>query len=142
MVADRPLLGFGWQRANDRIDPYFRLDPNIPLTGANAGFHNLYLEYGVSLGLVGLAIWLLGGVLAIHSALSGRAPPSVRPWQIGLKAVLVAWVVVGLSTPLSYLFSTVLLWTWAGVASVRAQPWGGAITWSRSQGNPRSTSFG
>ena len=142
MIADRPLLGFGWQRANDRLEPYFRLDPDIPLIGAQAGLHNVYLEYGVSLGLLGFAIWLLGGALAVRSALAGRAPPSVRPWQIGLKAVLVAWVIVGLSTPLSYLFSTVLLWTWAGVASVRAQPEGGATTSSRSHGNPRSTSFG
>jgi O-antigen ligase len=141
MVAARPLLGFGWQRADEEMEPYFRLDPDRPLIGANAGFHNLYLEYGVSLGLVGLAVWLLGGALAVRSAFVGRAPPSVRPWQVGLKAVLVAWIIVGLSTPLAYLFSTVLLWTWAGVASVRPQP-EGATTWRWSPGNPPRTSSG
>ena len=140
MIAARPLVGFGWDRADDRLDPYFRLDPDIPLIGARAGFHNLYLEYGVSLGLVGLAIWLLGGALAIRGAFAGRAPPSVRPWQVGLKALVVSWVVVGLTSPSSYIFTTVMLWTWAGVASVRVQR-GGATTWSRRQGNPRSTSF-
>jgi O-antigen ligase len=140
MLADRPILGFGWARADDNIEPYFRQDPDIPLVGLNAGFHNLYLEYGVSLGLVGLGIWLVGGALAIHSAFAGRAPPSVRPWQIGLKAVLVAWLLVGLASPTKYSFITTVLWTWAGVASVRAQPAGGATTWSRSHGNPRSTS--
>lgn len=141
MIADRPLLGVGWARADDRLEPYFRMDPNIPLTGLNAGFHNLYLEYGVSLGLAGLAIWLLGGALAIRTAFAGRAPPTVRPWQIGLKAILVSWVVVGLASPTNYIFITVLLWTVAGVASVRAQPERGATTWSRSHGKPRSASF-
>ena len=142
MIADRPLLGFGWGRADDSLEPYVRAHPDIPITGLNAGFHNLYLEYAVSLGLAGLAIWLLGGVLAIRSAFSDRAPPDVRPWQVGLKAVLVSWVVVALATPTNYIFITVLLWTWAGVASVRPQPERGATTWSRLHGNPRRTSLG
>ena len=142
MVAARPFLGFGWETADGHLESYFRLDPDIPLSGARAGFHNVYLQYGVSLGLVGLAIWLLGGALAVRAAFAGRAPPSVRPWQVGLKAVLVSWIIVGLSTPLAYLFSTILLWTWAGVASARPQPAGGATTSSRSHGNPRSASLG
>jgi putative inorganic carbon (HCO3(-)) transporter len=144
MVADRPLFGVGWDRANDRIDSYFRLDPDIPLIGAQAGFHNLYLQYGVSLGLLGLAVWLLGGALAVREAFRGRAPPDVRPWQVGLKAIIVAWVIVGLTSPSSYIFSVFVVWTWAGVASVRteAQRDGGATTWSRSQGKSRSTAFG
>ena len=141
MIADRPLLGVGWARADERLEPYFRLDPNIPLTGLNAGFHNLYLEYGVSLGLVGLAIWLVGGALALRTAFAGRAPPTVRPWQIGLKAILVSWAVVGLASPTNYIFITVLLWTVAGVASVRPQGERGATTWSRPQGKPRSASL-
>jgi O-antigen ligase len=140
MLADRPLLGFGWARGDDEIEPYFRQDPNIPLVGLNAGFHNLYLEYGVSLGVLGLGIWLLGAGLAVRSAFAGRAPPSLRPWQIGLKAIVVAWVAVGLTSPTKYIFITTLLWTWAGVASARPQP-EGATTWSRFQGKPRSTSF-
>jgi O-antigen ligase len=141
MLADRPLLGFGWARADAHLEPYFRQDPDIPLVGINAGLHNLYLEYAVTLGVVGLGIWLLGAGLAVYSAFAGRAPPSVRPWQIGLKGVLVAWVLVGLTSPSKYIFITTLVWTWAGVASIRPQPDGGATTWSRSQGKPRSTSF-
>ena len=117
MIADRPLLGFGWDRQNDYIEPYFRLDPNIPLTGQSAGFHNVYLQYGVGLGLLGLGLWLLGGAMAVGGALSRRAPPTLRPWQIGLKALVVAWAVLALSSPTSYSFSTFLLWTWAGVAT-------------------------
>jgi putative inorganic carbon (HCO3(-)) transporter len=117
MIADRPLLGFGWDRQNDFIEPYFRLDPDIPLKGQAAGFHNVYLQYGVGLGLLGLGLWLLGAGMAVGGALSGRAPPTVRPWQVGLKAFVVAWAVLALSSPTSYSFSTFLLWTWAGVAT-------------------------
>jgi putative inorganic carbon (hco3(-)) transporter len=117
MIADRPLLGFGWDRQNDNIEPYFRLDPNIPLKGQQAGFHNVYLQYGVSLGVLGLGLWLLGAGMAMGGALSRRAPPTTRPWQIGLKAFAVAWGILALSSPTSYSFSTFLLWTWAGVAT-------------------------
>jgi O-antigen ligase len=151
MIASRPILGYGWDRADDRLEPFFRLDPNIPLNGARAGFHNVYLQYGVSLGLAGLGLWLLGGFLAIRGAFTGRTPPELRPWAIGLKAVVLAWLLVSLSTPASYVFSTVLLWTWAGIANgppgarrlwFPAQLDGGATAWSRSQGNPASTSSG
>jgi O-antigen ligase len=115
MIAARPLIGFGWDRGNDAIDPYFRLDPNIPLKGEQAGFHNVYLQYGVNIGLLGLGLWLLGGGMAMGAALLRRAPPTVQPWQVGLKAILAAWATVALSSPLSYSFSTLLLWTWASV---------------------------
>jgi hypothetical protein len=95
----------------------------------------------VSLGVLGLALWLLAGGMAVAGAFMGRAPPGVRPWQIGLKAIVLSWVIVGLTSPSSYIFSTVLVWTWAGVASVRTgDQRAGATTWSRLQGNPRRTS--
>jgi hypothetical protein len=113
------------------------------LIGARAGVPHVYLQYGGSLGLVGLALWLLAGALALHRAFAGRAPPGVRPWQVGLKAIAVSWVIVGLTSPSSYIFSVVLLWTWAGVATVRAAPQGeGATTWSRFHGKLRRTAFG
>lgn len=122
MVAAKPLVGFGWDRGNDDILPYFKLDPNIPLTGEVAGFHNVYLRYAVTLGLLGLGAWLLAVGLAFTSAFSGRSPRELAPWRVGLKAVLAAWLIVGLSSPAEYIFSTVLLWTWAGVACGPAPP--------------------
>lgn len=115
MVADRPLVGFGWGLGNEHLADYFQLDPNIPLTGARAGIHDLYLQYAVNLGLLGFALWLLAGVLAIGGSLAGRAPPSMRPWQVGLKGVAVAWFVIGISSPAKYVFSTFVFWTFAGV---------------------------
>lgn len=116
MVQARPLLGFGWARGDDYIASYFRVNPNIPLTGAVAGFHNIYLEYAVTLGLVGVGLWLLTIGSAFLAALTSRVPPDIEPWQVGVKAMLVAWVVIGLTAPSDYIFSTVLLWTMGGIA--------------------------
>jgi O-antigen ligase len=122
MVADRPLLGFGWDRANDRLEPYFTLQPNIPLIGLNAGLHDIYLQYLVALGAAGFGIWLLGGLLAFGGALGKRAPPDIRPWQIGLKGVLAASLIVGVTTPSAYIFTTTLFWTLGGIV------WGATAT--------------
>jgi O-antigen ligase len=116
MVADRPFFGFGWWYPNSDMERYYRLDPNIPLIGAQAGLHNVYLLYGVALGLVGLGLWLLAVALVFGRALIARAPPEIVPWQVGLKAVFVAWFVLGLFGPANYAFPTALVWLWAGVA--------------------------
>ena len=116
MVADKPFLGFGWQQAYNRMEPYFRLDPNIPLVGGKAGLHNVYLQYLVELGAVGLGLWLVAAALTLGGAIFRRAPPEIRPWQIGLKACTIAWIVVGLVSPAAFEFTTALLWTWAGIA--------------------------
>jgi O-antigen ligase len=143
MIADRPLIGFGWDRGNDFIDPYFRLDRNIPLKGAQAGFHNVYLQYGVALGVLGLALWLLGGGMAVAGALIRRGPPSLRPWRIGLKAFVAAWAVVALSSPASYSFSTFLLWTWIGVATgLPARYMATAPAWHRNGSGPSGNGHG
>lgn len=115
MVADRPFFGFGWWFSNEDMTPYYRLDPDIPLVGAQAGLHNAYLLYAVALGLVGLGVWLLAVGLVFGRALASRGPPELTPWRIGLKAVLVAWLVVALFAPANYAFSTALVWTWAGL---------------------------
>lgn len=115
MIAERPITGFGWWFENSEMQPYYRLHPDIPLTGAAAGLHNTYLQYGVALGLVGLGLWLVAVAMAIGGALTTRGPPSVVPWQIGLKGVFVAWLIVGLFSPGNYAFATALVWTWAGV---------------------------
>jgi O-antigen ligase len=122
MVADRPFFGFGWERGNAKMEPYFRLHPNIPLTGAAAGLHNVYLQYAVGLGLVGFCLWLLAVGLVFVRSLTARAPPDIIPWQVGLKAFVVAWLIVGLFSPAHYAFADALVFTWAGMAyaAVRA----------------------
>jgi O-antigen ligase len=115
MIADKPLLGFGFDRANANLDPYFRLHPDIPLVGAAAGIHNVYLQYAASLGLVGFGLWAFALATAFGGALSARGSPAVDAWRAGLVALLAAWFVVGMFSPAHYAFTTLLVWTWAGL---------------------------
>lgn len=115
MLADRPFTGFGWDRANANMESYFRMHPDIPLIGARAGLHNVYLHHAISLGLAGFVLWATALCLAFGRALTWRAPPTLLPWRAGLSAVVVAWLVVGMFTPGHFAFSAYLVWTWAGV---------------------------
>jgi O-antigen ligase len=115
MLADKPIFGFGFDRSYEEIGPYFRARPDIPLVGAFAGLHNLYLAYLVNLGAVGFGLWFLALALAFGSALTTRAPPDVEPWQVALKAILVAWLMIGLFSPAHFPFTAYIAWTWAGV---------------------------
>jgi O-antigen ligase len=115
MIEARPLLGFGWGQANTNLVSYFRVDPNIPLTGAEAGLHDIFLQYAVTLGILGFALWLLAAGAAFYGALSGPVPREIEMWQIGLKAFLVATILQGFTAPSDFIFSTMAVWMWAGV---------------------------
>ena len=117
MVADRPVVGYGWGKGNENMEQYFRLHPDIPLTGARAGLHNVYLYYATSLGLVGLGLWLVAVLLAFGQALASQPYSRGEPWRVGLKALAVAWLVIGLFSPALYPFATYLAWAWAGVVA-------------------------
>ena len=77
--------------------------------------HNVYLGNAVELGLVGATLWLFALVVVFARAILRRGPPEMRPWRIGLLAILVSYVVAGATTPLGYALPTLLLWTWAGI---------------------------
>jgi O-antigen ligase len=79
------------------------------------GLHNTPLGYAVDLGLVGLALWLLGLLLGVGGALMTRGPPDLLPWRIGLLAVALATLVVMNATPPSAWVGR-CLWLFAGVA--------------------------
>ena len=116
MIAARPLIGFGWYHHNQSAEPYFRQTATIPLSGEKAGIHNVFLIYAIDLGLVGFAIWIVGAVLAFGGAVGRRAPPDLDPWRIGLAALVASYITAGLTGPLEYTYSALLLWLWAGVA--------------------------
>jgi O-antigen ligase len=116
MIEARPLVGVGWYRHNASAEPFFRMNPGFPLSGERAGMHNVFLTYAVDLGIVGFGLWLLAAVLAFGGAMRGRAPPGLRPWRIGLGAVVACYIVSGVAGPLAYVYPTLLAWTWAGVA--------------------------
>ena len=115
MLADRPLLGFGWGRFPAESRDYYRQTADYPLTFVG-NLHNMYLANAVELGLIGAVLWLAAAVIAIVGSILRRGPPELRPWKIGLIAWLMCYAVSALSTPLGFALPTLLLWTWAGVA--------------------------
>lgn len=115
MVADRPLLGFGWGRFGRESQPYYSVAPEYPLTQVPA-LHNVILSHTVELGLIGAALWATALLMALAGALLRRGPPELEPWRRGLLAIAVCWLLVINFTPLGFTFSNYLLWVWAGLA--------------------------
>ena len=115
MIADRPLIGFGWGTFPYYSGDYYRQGPDYPLTFVG-NLHNVYLANAVQLGLVGALLWLVATVLGVAGSIMRRGPPDLRAWKIGLIAWSVCYAVSALSTPLNFALPTWLLWTWAGVA--------------------------
>jgi putative inorganic carbon (hco3(-)) transporter len=115
MIADRPLVGFGWGRFVPASGPYYTLHDDYPLYGEGLEVHNVFLARAVDLGLIGAALWLAGLIAAVGGATLTRGPPEAIALRAGLVALLVDWVVVANFGPLGYAFPNILLWTWAGV---------------------------
>ena len=119
MLADRPLLGFGYGRFQADSPRFYRQSQDFPLTGQRQ-LHNVFLSNAVELGLIGALLWLLAGAVAIVGSIVRRGPPELRLWKIGLMAWLICYAISALSTPLGFALPTLLLWAWAGVA--RGEP--------------------
>jgi O-antigen ligase len=139
MVADRPFVGFGWAFGKQEMLPYYRMHDDIPLTGAHAGLHNVYLSYAVALGLIGLSLWALAFAVAFGRALAYRAPPDLFAWQVGLKGAAVALLVVALFGPANYAFPVAVVWAWAGIVS---PSWAPAARRAEAPGATAATSNG
>jgi putative inorganic carbon (hco3(-)) transporter len=123
VIAPRPVLGFGWSTFERSSLDYFRQSPNYPLD-PNLGFsattqgsfsiHNELLDYGVTLGLLGTALWLAGIAIGVIGALRVRGSPSLEPWRLALLPVVAFYVVVSSFVP-PLLFPNLMLWVWIGV---------------------------
>jgi O-antigen ligase len=130
MIAARPLFGFGWSSFERRSLEYFQQSPDAPLnpnlaysptTKGTYSVHNEFLDYSVTLGLVGAALWLLGLVLAVGGALRARSDPDEEPdlarWRFALLPLLVFYLVIENAVPPA-LFPNLALWLWLGVVWV------------------------
>lgn len=115
MVAERPLLGFGWDRFRAESVNYVRQNPGFPITGVGINVHNVPLSHAVELGLIGLALWLLAFGAGVLVPALRRGPPGLEVWRLGLLALALCWLIVANFGPLGYAFPTLLLWTWAGI---------------------------
>jgi O-antigen ligase len=127
MIKAKPLVGFGWTRYEEESLDYFRLPDDYPMTGYTptvtiglpavvVPLHNSYLAYGVEIGLLGLALWMLCWGLAVLSSVTARGPLQLRPWKVGLLAIAVFFLIIGLFDPHKQPFPMLLLLTWAGIA--------------------------
>ena len=115
MIDQHPLLGFGWDRfASDSTD-YYVLNPNYPLSGVQE-VHNVFLSNAVELGLLGGLLWLVALLAGVGGSIFKRGPPELKPWKIGLIALLAIWLVIANTTPMGLAMPTLLLWAWAGIA--------------------------
>lgn len=124
MIADRPVLGFGWSRFTTDSLPYFHEAANYPLTGSTIEVHNVFLSNAVELGLLGASVWLAGLLLGVvRPIFNRRGPPELEPWRVSLLAIFVFWFVVANFGPVAYAFPTFLMWLWAGIVhSGRRRP--------------------
>lgn len=127
MVQARPLFGFGLDRYRSDSLEYFRQASDYPLTGHFAlevigkpetvePLHNLYLDYAVELGLVGALLWLVTLAWGVGAAIFARGPDSLIYWKRGLAALAIFFIVVTFVNPKQPPFTSLLLWTWAGIA--------------------------
>src|SRR5919108_231279 len=116
MVGERPLLGFGWSTFRERNDEYFPLLDDVPQTAERRlGVHNVLLTFATELGLIGATLFALGFLVAVGRAVCSRGPPELRPWRIGLLAIALFWLVVGMFAPLGQVLPTFIPWLWAGI---------------------------
>jgi O-antigen ligase len=135
MFASKPIFGFGLGRYESYSLAYFRQPADYPMTGytldtesqeseAILPLHNLYLSYAVQLGLLGALLWLATLFWGVGGAIFRRGPPALRPWKLGLLAIFLFFIVVTAFNPLQPPFTSLLLWTWAGVALAMVRPAG------------------
>src|SRR5690606_809130 len=97
MLADRPLVGFGWGTYRAESIDYLRQTQDFEYPRAAVrDSRTVYLGTAVELGVLGALLWLAALVLAIGGAIVRRGPPELRPWRIGLIAVAVAYATVAM----------------------------------------------
>ncbi len=94
--------------------PYFRRNPNYPLTAVGYPLHNVILSWAVDLGLVGATLWALALLLGVGGAFLTRGPPDLAPWKYGLLGVFAGYLVIANSIP-PMLFTNLVPWILAGV---------------------------
>jgi O-antigen ligase len=123
MIDARPLFGFGWSSFERKSIEYFDQSPDYPLnpnlafspsTQGTFSVHNEFLDYAVTLGLVGTTLWLLGLVLALGGAFRAHASRDLERWRFGLLPIVVFYLVVENAVPPA-MFPNLALWLWLGV---------------------------
>ena len=121
MISARPLFGFGWQKFPSDGLEYFRETASYPMVGYSTSetplpLHDTYLAFAVELGLIGAALWLASFVLGMGTGIFNAGFVDLRPWKLGLLAIVTCYLIISLFDPYLPAFPDLLLWVWAGVA--------------------------
>lgn len=131
MIDARPLFGFGWSTYPTASVPYFRQAADYPMNGISQPaaclpggcspeklepLHDTYLALAVELGLVGSLLWLSVFLWGIGMGIFSPGPATLRPWKLGLLAIVVCYLAICPFDPYQAPFPDLLLWLWAGVA--------------------------
>jgi putative inorganic carbon (hco3(-)) transporter len=122
MIAERPLLGFGWFEFQSQNADHQRLADDHIITGADLEEHNVFLSNAAELGILGTALWAATLLTVIGGGILRRGPPELGAWRVGLIAIAAQWLIVANFVPLGYAFPTALLWLWAGITWYRPAP--------------------
>ncbi|MGI8622132.1 MAG: O-antigen ligase family protein [Solirubrobacteraceae bacterium] len=118
MLAERPLLGFGWDTFAKKSAPYIIQSPDYPLTAHGRVIHNTFLSNAVELGVIGALLWLVATAMFLLGPLLRRPPPE---WRTALVAVVVFWAVTAWLYPLVLAFPMTFVMLWAGVVDGTAE---------------------
>jgi len=121
MIAAKPLFGFGWQTFTSDGLEYFRETASYPMVGYSTfeqqlPLHDTYLGLAVELGLIGALFWLASFVLGMGTGIFSVGLAALRPWKLGLLAIVTCYLVISLFDPYLPAFPDLLMWVWAGVA--------------------------
>lgn len=133
MLQAKPLFGFGWGRYTSDSLPYFRQANAYPMNGYQLSqlddydigvgsfekplpLHDTYLSFAVELGMIGALLWLASLLWGVGGAIFSSGPADLRSWKLGLLAIAVFFLAVGVVNPYQAPFPALLLWLWAGVA--------------------------
>lgn len=138
VIEEKPIFGSGWMTFERDGANYLRQSNSYPLTGAGLNVHNVFLARAAELGFVGAALWLIALGIVIFQGAIRAGPDAMLPWRMGFIAVVISWVMVALFAPLTYPFSNMFLWLWAGLLVPLPATEAVARVGSRPRPEPRS----
>ena len=116
IMQDKPLFGSGWATFPEVSLPYMWQADDYPLRGAGLKVHNVPLQIGSELGLVGLTMWSIALVAAIATGFRAARRAGQYLLASGLLAMMVCWGFAMNLAPLGQAFSSLAPWTLAGLA--------------------------
>lgn len=115
IVAERPLLGVGFQRFHDVEAEWVRQSPTYPITNMGIDVHNVVLGHAAEIGLPGTALWGAALGCGILAAVRGARSRDKRPYLLATVGYGLAWLTVSMLVPIKYALPTSLLWVSLGL---------------------------